>query len=438
MELLNMNKRERDRKSLLEWYKAGRTTLVKVAAQMHVGYRQVKRIWERYKEKGDKGLVHGNRGKPSNRATEIALKQAVLKRYEERYLGFGPTFASEKLSEDGYVVNHETLRKWLVEARLWHKHRNRHDAHQYREPKKCFGELLQIDGSIHHWFGEDEPLYCLMNLVDDSTSHSEVIMDTGETTKAALQLLYRWIIKFGIPQAIYVDLKNLYVGSPHKLTIEDELNDVHKAWSVFGEVCEKLGIQVIKAYSPQAKGRVERKHAVYQDRLVKEIKLNGITSVDAVNVFLENGFVDNINKKFAKLPASSVDGHRPIPSHMNLEDVFCWEEDRLLGNDWTIRYNNKFYQIEKANIFSLRPKKKIIVRTHLDDSISLIYKNQKLSWHLISKSDKELNRLEEKKNKITNKAISHQPTKNKSPWRLFSPDWLKSQNKPKSHHDALH
>lgn len=436
MELLNMNKRERDRKSLLEWCKAGRTTLVKVAAQMNVSYRQVKRIWRRYQEQGDKGLIHRNRNKSSNRAIKISFKEAVLKRYQERYLGFGPTFASEKLSEDGYAINHETLRKWLVAEGLWHQHRKHHDRHLYREPKKCFGELLQIDGSIHHWFGPDEPLYCLMNLVDDSTSHSEVIMDTGETTKAALQLLYRWIIKFGIPQSIYVDLKNLYVGWPQKRTIEDELNDTHKAWSVFSEVCEKLGIQVIKAYSPQAKGRVERKHAVYQDRLVKEIQLNKIHGVDAVNRFLENGFVENINKKFEKLPMSSIDGHRPVPSHLNLHDVFCWEEERLLENDWTIRYKNQFYQIEKTDIFSLRPKRKIIVRTHLDDSISLAYKNQKLSWHLISKSDKALIKLEQ--NKIRHNGTPHKPIKNKSPWRLWGPDWLKSQSKPKSHDHTLH
>jgi len=266
MEVLLMNQQERNRMSICAMIKQRRITIVKSAKECQLSYRQMLRVYQKYRSEGDAGLTHGNRGRVSNR--KHSNHQEIINIYLKKYEGFGPTLASEYLLQDGYKVNHETLRKWLIQEGLWTRQRKKCPYRQRRERKSQFGELIQIDGSIHDWFGEGKHT-CLLNMVDDATGITLARMADGETTRVVFETLKAWIEKYGIPLALYVDLKNVYIGPK-------ELSHLQKA-------CDKLGIRIIKAYSPQAKGRVERNHAVYQDRFVKALKLKSITTVKDAN-----------------------------------------------------------------------------------------------------------------------------------------------------------
>lgn len=366
---LLMNQKERDRKALLEAVEKGHIKLKSAAERMGLSYRQAKRIWQKYLKLGDTSIVHQGRGKESHRAFNSNFKQEVLSRYQERYMGFGPTFAAEKLSEDGLILNDETLRGWLIAEGLWQKKRKHKAQRQWRERRHQFGELLQIDGSIHRWFGVDSEFHCLMVLIDDATGIRHALMAKEETTGAVLKLLKNWIERYGVPQEIYVDLKSVYVSPKGEPSIEEQLQGVEASFSVFEMVCQRLGIRVIKAYSPQAKGRVERAHAVYQDRLVKEIKLQELTSIEAVNLFLEGGFNEDLNQRFSISPADKSNAHFPI-GERDINQFICWEETRTLQNDWTVSFQSKWYQLLNKNEGLLKPKDKITVRKHLDGTIS--------------------------------------------------------------------
>lgn len=292
MEYLTMSTKERQLKALLEMVKRQQLTLKKVSEQMGLSHRQIKRIYKRYRTMGDSGLIHKSRGCITHR--QHPQKSLIIERYQARYEGFGPTLAAEKLSEEGLKVDHETLRRWLLANGLWCKKRERSPYRQRRERRAQFGELVQMDGSIHDWFLEGE-LKCLINMVDDATGKTLSRLEEGETTEGVLRLLWSWIERYGVPLALYVDLKTVYV-SPKTGN-----------FSHIETACQKLGIRIIKAYSPQAKGRVERNHAVYQDRFVKELKLKEIRTVTQANQLLESSFIDGLNERFEKAPRIAGD-----------------------------------------------------------------------------------------------------------------------------------
>lgn len=273
-DLFIMSKKELRRKSIFDLVKLGQLTQLDASKRLDLSYRQTKRSYQRYVKEGDSGLVHRSRGKASSRAYPLEMKKTVLVLYEQKYWDFGPTLASEKLHEDDHLKLHaETLRLWLKEAGIWMPRRARKTHRTRRKRRSCFGELLQLDGSIHAWLPGIAGKQCLMNMVDDATGKTLALLDTGETTDAAFRLLKWWMKLHGIPMSIYVDLKSLYI-SPKSLRYSDENDLVEPEWLThFSKGCKTLGIEVIKAYSPQAKGRVERNHGVYQDRFVKELSL---------------------------------------------------------------------------------------------------------------------------------------------------------------------
>ena len=343
---LTLSKKERQRLAKFEEVKAGRMSLTRAAELLGLSYRQAKRSYRRFGQEGDKGLVHRRRGQASNRRAPESLKAAILERYQERYSGFGPTLAAEQLAKDGWTIDHETLRRWLLAEGLWQESRRRRAHRTRRERRARLGELVQMDGSHHAWFGEAHGRFCLMNLVDDATGLTLSIMGEEETTALAMRALWLWCERYGVPQALYTDKKSVYV-TDREPTPEEQLAGVEPL-TAFGKACAKLGIAIIAADSPQAKGRVERNHGVYQDRLVKLLALEGITTVEGANRFLAQGFTDELNEKFAKPAADPTDGHRPLPRDLNLADVFCFEEPRTVMNDWCIRHENTFYQIRNT------------------------------------------------------------------------------------------
>jgi transposase len=382
---LIMSKKELERKTLLDGFRCGKLTLIDISKRLDISYRQIKRIWAKYQKEGDIGLCHRSRGKSSLRAYSLSFKGKILTLYQEKYLGFGPTFAAEKLLEDdGLKINAETLRLWLKANGLWSKKRKREVYRERRMRRPCFGDLLQIDGSIHQWFVNDDNYYCLLNMVDDATGLTLALLDKGETTQILLTVFKKWVEKYGIPKAVYVDLKSVYVGLKKLRLNFDEEALFHDGFSVFEQVCRKLGVEIIRAYSAQAKGRVERKHAVFQDRLVKDLKLYGIRTLENANKYLEDKFLNNINTKFFKSPENSQDSHRDPKSYGDLDQIFCWVYKRQLRNDWCVQLQKIYYQIEKIEC-GLKPNDFINIKKYLDGTMRFWYGESEVKYHKLDR-----------------------------------------------------
>ncbi len=373
-----MSRKERERKSMFDRVKQRELLLKEAAEILGLSYRHCKRAYSQYRREGDKGLVHRSRGRQSNRRHLEEVRVRATGYYRERLEGFGPTLAAEKLEEVGIEVDHETLRRWLLEGKLWHLQRKRPVHRSRREPREHFGELAQMDGSPHRWFGENHDEHCLMNMVDDATGTTLSLLGKEETTDLALKTLWRWVERFGIPRALYTDKKTVFV-TDRLPTVEEQLAG-EEPLTAFGKVCKKLGIEIITAHSPQAKGRVERKHGVYQDRFLKELRLRGITAMDGANALLHEGFCDSLNRKFARQPKSKADYHRTVPRGMDLAEVFVREEPRRVANDWTISYDGRTYQITPENRPLPKPKAHIVVRMRLDGQMRLIYRDRPLQF----------------------------------------------------------
>jgi len=415
---LIMSDKERQLKALLEMVRLKKLKLGQVADQTGYSYRQVKRRYGRYKAEGDAGLVHAARGRSSN--NKHPHRALIIQLYTQKYEGFGPTLASEKLLEDdGYDVNDETLRHWLLQEGLWCKVRKRSPYRKRRERKAQFGELIQIDGSIHDWFGIGNKS-CLFNMIDDATGINMTYLDTGETTRGIFTLLWRWIAKYGIPLAVYVDLKNTYIGP--------------KELSYFQRACKKLGIRVIKARSPQAKGRVERRHAVYQDRFVKELRLKNICTIDAANELLINIFDDVISNKFGVAACNTASAHRAL-EQVDLNQVICWEYKRQVQNDWTFAFASKHYQVDRKHSALVKAKTNICVRRHLDGTVSAWYEGTKLSTEQIAQRP---TKVVEKKVNLQAKTRSEYSkiSKLNSPWSVNNPYWLSRHKRKPLHNGA--
>jgi transposase len=376
---LLMSAKERERKVVMEAVADKSMTLMEASKRLEISRRQATRIYGRYRQQGDAGLVHASRGRSSNRRKPEALRQQVLARYLEVYEGFGPTLAAEKLAEEGLAVDHETLRRWLLAAGKWKRQRSRKPYRQRRERRARRGELVQVDGSHHRWFGPEGDQCCIMQFIDDATGDRLAIMDGEETTEATMRGLWRWVERHGIPRALYMDRKSVFY-TEREPTHEEQLKG-ETALTQFGKVCRRLGIELIFARSPQAKGRIERAHSVLQDRFVKELALQGIADIDGANALLANGFMDNINKRLACPPKDKRDAHRKVPKGLDLADVFCFEDTRQLNNDWTIRYKNRFYQVHRRQKGPRpKPKDQLAVRTRLDGTLYLAFDNKPLAF----------------------------------------------------------
>jgi len=403
-ETLLMSAKERGRAVDLRRVQGGEQSLVQAAARMGLSYRQAKRVWHRYREQGDAGLVHRSRGRPSNRRKPEAVRKRFLELYREQLEGFGPTLASELLSERwGLEVDHETLRRWLLAEGLWHIRRRRPRHRKWRARKERFGEMVQLDGSDHDWFTRGRR-DCLLAMIDDATSRRMTRMASGETTVDALKLLWLWVERYGIPHSLYVDRKSVY-WTEREPTLEEQLAGIEPA-TAFGRVCQKLGIEIIAAGSPQAKGRVERSHGVYQDRLVKLIGLDGLSSCEQVNTFLEE-FDEGLNERFAVEPASPIDAHRPVPQGMDLADVFVLEFTRTVQNDWTVRFENSWYQITGPKRSLPPAKDKVQVLRRLDGTLALHYRGRPVEYE----------KLPERPPKAKALPTSTRPKPPAAPWR---------------------
>jgi len=363
--------------------KARSLRLREAAELLELSYRQAKRIWARYRAGGAKALQHGNCGRVSNRACTAKFRAAVLKQVQARYEDVGPTLAAEHLaSDDGLDVHAETLRRWMKEAGLWQRQRRRKPYRQRREAKAHFGELVQLDGSFHEWLEERGPRGCLMHMVDDATTKAVGWFSKEETIWAAAGVLRRWIERYGVPQALYTDWKNVYVRPPNAA----ERMRGEPAVTQFGRMCAKLGIGIIAASSPQAKGRVERAHGTHQDRLVKKLRLVGIANYEQANAYLEEHYLAEHNRRYAHAAVASADYHRRRPTARQLDEVFWLEEERVVSEDWVVRYNNRLLQLERESQHWAPARSRVLVRENEAGEVATHYRGQRLGFRELKAS----------------------------------------------------
>jgi hypothetical protein len=408
-----MSWKERKRLTVMAGVTEQELTLVQAAELMGVCYRQSKRIWQRYQAAGDAGLVHRLRGKPSARRKPAALRAQALARYaEDRYADFGPTLMAEQLLKEKLVVDHETLRRWRL-AEGTHTVRRRKQQHrQWRERKPSFGAMVQLDGSHHDWFEGRGPKCVLMVMVDDATSRIRAQFFAEETTRASYDVLEGWVRKHGLPASLYVDRDSIY-RCEGVASIAEQLAG-KQPQTQFGRAMQVLGVELILANSPQAKGRVERMNGTLQDRLVKELRLAGISDMESANRFLDGKYLQAFNRQFARAAASPADVHRAAPR--NLNEVLSWEEERVVSGDWTVACEGKRYQLDRQHEALSLVRRKVIVRTLRNGRVQLVYRGKRLKWRLLPEGGVRKQaaakpaRKEQRKPEVKPPAMSH-------PWR---------------------
>ena len=376
-----MSKQELERVGVMARVRSKQLLLVDASRLMRVSYRQAKRLWKRYREEGAAGLKHRGAGRPSNRAHEQNFRRKVLQLVREKYSGaagerFGPTLAAEHLaSEDGLQIAAETLRQWMLAVGLWSRERRRRPHRRRRERKEHFGELVQMDGSFHAWLEERGPEGCLIDMVDDGTNTTWAQLGEQETIWAAADALRAWIERYGVPLALYVDWKNLYKRAA---TAQERLRG-EEPITQFGRMCGKLGIELIAASSPQAKGRVERVHGTHQDRLVKKLRRKEIRTHEAANVYLEREYLPEHNRRFARVAARPEDYHRRAPRAAELDRIFRLENERVVSDDWVVRCDNRFFQLQRYGRHYPPTQGKVLVCEGRHGQITIEYRGRALS-----------------------------------------------------------
>lgn len=379
--------------------------------------RQVRRIVKRIREEGDKGIQHQSRGREPNNRLPKKLVARFVELYRKKYKGFGPTFTSEKLSEDdGIRLSKETVRTYLIAEGEWQKERKSRQHRQWRPRKEHCGEMLQMDGSKHDWFEGRGPKCVLMAYIDDAANRVYGRFYEYEGTIPAMDSFKRYIKRYGIPMSIYFDRHSTY-KSPSEPTIEDEINGTEPL-SEFGRALTELSVKLIHAYSPQAKGRIERQFKTLQDRLIKELRLREISTIENANRFLEDSYWAAYNKKFMVKALHADDIHRAVPKGMNLDRILCIRTEHTVRNDNTVAHNKKLYQLEEPF-----PKKtKITVEERVEGSMFIMYQERRIKHVEIHARPEKLHQEKLKIKRRTTHRLSAD-----HPWRVSGDLMFKKQ-----------
>lgn len=362
-EWLEMSQRDRDRLKVLHGVIRKERLQKEAARLLRLSVRQVRRLVRRLKESGDRGLIHRLRGRAGNRRLPAELRQKVLAEYQRCYQGFGPTLASEKLAEQGLQVSPDTLRRWLLAAGLWEGKRKR-DQHRQRRPRReCFGELVQMDTSIHDWLEGRGETMALIAMIDDATSRVYAGFYPGETLQGHFDLLGRWLRKHGRPLALYTDRDSIFEAT-------SKGQPDYSGQTQFGRALEELGIERTTAYSPQAKGRVERFFGTAQDRWVKELRLKEVTTRAQANALLRSKLLPEFNRRFTVGPARRRNAHRDLGPRHHLAAILSAQVQRRVANDYTVRFYNRCFQLLPPALPGLR-RGRVIIEQRLDDVIAI-------------------------------------------------------------------
>lgn len=384
-EMLTLTLKDRDRLVVLRRVREGSLRPSQGAERLGFSRRHFRRLLRRFEAEGDRAVIHRARGSPSNHRIANAIRQRALERAREPlFHDFGPTLLAEHLSRDDEIgpLNSHTLRRWLIEAGLWKVHR-RNERHRKARPRRAaLGELIQLDTSDHAWLEDRYPgRLGLIKAVDDATNRLLMARFIPRETGAAnRQLILDYLKRYGRPLAFYTDRAGHFGNARrHASRIPPELREAEATTSIIRRALEALGIELILACSPQAKGRIERDFGTSQDRLVKELRVAGISTLDAANRFLEELYLPFWNQRFAVDPAEPTDVHRPLPERADLQALFAETVQRTISNDFTIRYRNQKLQIRQQEAEGIRPGQRIIVEQRLDGTTRFRWRERYLT-----------------------------------------------------------
>lgn len=420
-----VSKKELKRIPVLQKLITGIISEKTAAEELKTSTRNIRRLKKRYKEKGVEGLTHKSRGIKSNNKTSKETREIVMEIIRKNYADFGPTLAIEKLIErHNIVISRETLRKWMIEDLLWKvKSKKDKKIHQLRERRSREGELLQIDGSPHDWFEGRGNKCCLIVFIDDATSKTIAKFFKSETTNAYFDTMKEYLNKYGKPVAIYSDQHAIFKININRKEKYKSYKDEDEDLTQFGRAMKELDIELIYARSPQAKGRVERVNQTLQDRLVKELRLAGISTMEEANKFLPK-FIEEHNKRFSVVAKSNDNAHRKLEEKLDL--ILVKKEKRKLSNNLIFQYKTKLYQIETKRPKYAMAKRKVFVIENDKREIKVLYENQELAYKIVKRqpkenavvSSKDLNEFLDKicKEKEFNIIEKRKPSQN-HPWR---------------------
>ena len=373
-EYITLSAKEVRRLKILHKVMEGEVSQVKAAEVLGISDRQIRNIIVKLKEKGDKGIAHGNRGRSSPRKMASGQEDLIAEIVGRRYVDFGPTLAAEKLEECEKIrVSSEKLRQIMLAKGLWHRQRRRRRIYRWRERKAYFGEMVQMDGSHHDWLEGRGSKMVLMGYVDDATGRFFGRFYAYEGLFPAMDSLERYIRLNGSPVSLYLDKHSTY-----KTTRQADLDELlrgEEAQTQFERAARELGIEIIHANAPQAKGRIERTFGTLQDRLVKELRLAGVSTIEEANRFLEE-FKLRHNERFAKMALKQGDLHRRLPMGIKFRDILCIKAKRTIANDYTIRWRGRRFVIDDPS--QAMRRQKVEVREHLDGQMSLKFKSRSL------------------------------------------------------------
>ena len=346
-ERMALSQKERELLKVLHQVEQGHLTQLEAGGRLRLSDRQVRRLLARVREQGDRGVVHGLRGRPSNRKIpERLTRRAVGLLGRSCYAGFGPTLAAEHLARAGIEVSRETLRQWMTAAALWRPRWQKVAAvHVWRQRRAAFGELVLMDTSEHAWLEERGPKLCLIAMIDDATSRLWARFVEHDTTEENLRTLEGWLCRYGRPLALYTDKDSIF--QPAGPASRDQQLRGEPARTQFGRALSELGIEWIPAHSPQAKGRIERSFGTLQDRLIKEMRVAGIDSREAANRFLHITFLPEWNQRFTVPPRQAQDAHRRLEREQRLEQILSIRVTRTVAADHTVKLQGQRWGVPR-------------------------------------------------------------------------------------------
>lgn len=410
-----MSVKECRRLRILSRVESGQITLTQAAEQLALSYRQCKRLWQRFKAHGAAGLVHRLRGRPGNRRGDPALRRQVVGLYRERYDDFGLTLACEYLRrEHGLAVDDATLGRWLRAEQLWRSRRKSPSRHRRRERRPCLGELVQIDGSHHDWFEGRAEKCVLMVMIDDATNRTWAQFYARENALAAMDLFRQWSLRWGLPLALYPDRHSIYWQSGVEAD-EVEERTGRRPLTQFGRALQELGVGCRPASTPQAKGRVERRHGLLQDRLVKAMRLSGIRGMTQANVYLREHYLPALNAQFEQPPAHHRDAHLPV-DETALDRALCLRGQRVVGRDHCVSFGGRILQLDPGRGLPSLAGKRVLVEQLLNGALRVMWKGQAVSYEPVTARTKPPRSQAALPQRVAAQAGSYKPPKS-HPWR---------------------
>lgn len=414
MALITMSTKEIDRLGVINRLVDRQIVAREAGEQLGLSVRQIKRLKKRLKKEGTLGLIHHSRGQSSNRKLNETIVDKIVGLLKTKYVGFGPTLAAEKLNEINNIkISDETLRTLMSKNNLWKpRHRKKNKEHrEWRPRKENYGVMQQYDGSYHHWFEDRAEECCLLLSIDDATGKiTKAVFDHHEGIMPTFTFWKAYVEERGKPTSVYLDKFSTYKIN-HK-----NARDNKELITQFQRACRDLGIELISANSPEAKGRVERMFKTLQDRLVKEMRLQNISDIETANKFLIEKFIPDFNHRFSVTPAKRADLHRPLAKTdtENMDSIFSVHSKRVVMNDFTIQFENQYFQLNQQQPVVVCRKEKILIEKYLDDTIKLKLRGKELNYTVLPRRPEKEYRL--KIPALTTGKPAYRPPDN-HPWR---------------------